>query len=126
MRFLSGFSKKNRKKSKKLSSRLISARFRAHMTAGNAALTVSTAAESFTNMVKMAQSMVAVKTAAKSDVRFITGSFLRFAMCCSGELYSIIRWRRAQILSRKIKICPKIFEKKGSSTVSDKGNGRKP
>ena len=111
-RFLSGFWKKKRKKTKKLWFCPISARFRAHMTEGNAALAVSTAAESFTNMVRMAQSMVAVKTAAKSDVRFITGSFLRFAVCCSGELYSIIRWRRARFLSRKLEICPKIFEKK--------------
>jgi hypothetical protein len=42
---------------------------------GNAALAVSTAALSFTNMERMAQSMVAVKTAAKSDVRFIAVSF---------------------------------------------------
>ena len=101
MRFLSGFSKKNRKKTKKVSFRPISARFRAHITAGNAALTVSTAAESFMNMARMAQSMAAVKTAAKSDVRFITGSFLRFAMCCSGELYSRIRWSGARFLSGK-------------------------
>ena len=47
---------------------------------GNAALAVSTAALSFTNMERMAQSMVAVKTAAKSEVRFIAVSFLWVAM----------------------------------------------
>ena len=43
--------------------------------AGNDAFTVSTAALSFTSMEMMLQSMVAVKTTAKSEVLFMAVSF---------------------------------------------------